>query len=203
MMTRKRILVAGLLLTGLGTAAAAPVPAALTLDRAKAAVAASLDLIPSDDIQYDYRPLVVRLADIDGRGTRGVVYVYTATNTGSTFEQTNNLVVMSALAPDDRRGRSAYPGSSSLDGAAYAVIREMGYANDAAEHIPGQFKRLRVVDGQIRVTFDSQAKSKLCHAEDRARYGQEPCPAPGRHTWTWRWSPGKLTRTDPPGPGAH
>lgn len=199
----KMIVIGGLLLAALGTAGAEPVPAALTLDRAKAAVAASLDLIPADDIQYDYRPLVVRLADIDGRGTRGVVYVYTATFSGGSFEQANEVVVMSALAPGDARGQAAYPGTSRYDDANYAVIRQAGYANDAVEHIPGQFKRLEVVDGQIRVTFDSQAKSKLCHAEDRARYGHEPCPAPGRHTWTWRWNPGTLTRTDPPGPGAH
>lgn len=199
----KMIVVGGLLLAALGTAGAEPAPAALTLDRAKAAVAASLDLIPADDIQYDYRPLVVRLADIDGRGTRGVVYVYTATFSGGSFEQANEVVVMSALAPGDARGQAAYPGTSRHDDANYAVIRQVGYAGDAAEHIPGQFKRLEVVGGKIQVTFDSQPGSPLCRAEDRARSGHEPCPAPGRHTWTWRWSPGTLTRTDPPGPGAH
>lgn len=193
-------LAAVLLLAGLGSAHAAPAP--LTLDQAKAAVAASLDLIPADDIQYDYRPLVVRLADIDGKGTRGVVYVYTASNSGSNFDQANELVVMSALAPGDRRGQAAYPGTSPLEDTDYAVIRKVGYADDASEHIPGTFKRLKIADGQIAVTFVSQDGSPLCLARHRQGPGIEPCPVPGTHTWTWRWQPGKLTRIDPPEQGA-
>lgn len=172
-------------------------PPPLTAENARRAVAASLDMRPGDDIQYNFRPMEVQIADIDGKGTQGIVYVYTSTYTGGTFEQANELVVMTRMRPDDPRGQGSPSGNHPLDEADLAILREVGFADDASTHIPGVFKQLQVVDGQLGITFESRTGSTYCHEEHRRKAGVQACPEPGKHTWQWRWSPGALKRIEP------
>jgi hypothetical protein len=185
-----------LLLAGFVSTGAALADDGLTPDAARRAVAATLDMIPSDDINFDYRPVEIRVADIDGRGERGIVYTYTATTSGSTGNRPNELVVMTALQPGDRRGRSAYPGNVPSDDVAFAILREVGYAKEVSVHIPGELTGLEVVGGEIRVRFESRLESPTCKRA-AVTAGGEPrandCPPPGPHRWRYRWTPGQLT----------
>lgn len=187
----------GLLLVTLcaGAGAVTPPP-----DNARALRAASavLRLIPGGDIEHSFRPVAVKVVDLDADGTSEVIYLHTSTYTGGSFEQHNGLAVMTALTPDDRRGQPAYPGSSAIDDQDYADIRASGYADDAGAQIPGVLKRLTVKGAAIQVTFESLGDSSFCFAKDREKIGGEPCPPPGTHTWTYRWEPSRLIRTDPP-----
>ncbi|WP_312237981.1 hypothetical protein [Stenotrophomonas sp.] len=168
----------------------------LTLDAARRAVAATLDMLPPDDIVFDYRPVEILVADLDDAGTRGIVYTYTATTSGSTGNLPNELVVMTALQPGDRRGQSAYPGNVASDDAAFAILREVGYANEVSVHIPGELIGLEVAGGEIRVRFESRLESPTCKRA-AVTAGGEPrandCPPPGLHHWRYRWTPGHLT----------
>lgn len=168
----------------------------LTLDAARRAVAATLDMLPPDDIVFDYRPVQIRVADIDGAGTRGIVYTYTATSSGSTGDRPNELVVMTALRPGDRRGHAAYPGNVPSDDRTFAILREVGYADEVSVHIPGELTGLEVVGGEIRVRFESRLESPTCQRA-AVTAGGEPrgndCPPPGPHRWRYRWTPGHLT----------
>lgn len=150
--------------------------------------------IPGDDIQHDYRPLQVRVADLDGDGVAEIIHVYSSTYTGGTIEQSNALVVMTALSEGDRRGQLAHPGANAIDDSDMAAIRATGYASDAEEHVPGRLDALQVVDGKIIVRFTAAAGSTFCFEKDRARAKLEGCPTPGPHVWRFDWSPGRLQR---------
>lgn len=175
----------------------------LTLDAARRAVAATLDMLPPDDIVFDYRPVDIWVADIDGAGTRGIVYTYTATTSGSTGNRPNELVVMTALRPGDRRQQSAYPGNVPSDDRTFAILREVGYADEVSVHIPGELTGLEVVGGEIQVRFESRRDSPTCTRSGVTAGGERRsnrCPPPGTHHWRYRWTPGHLTMIsrDPP-----
>lgn len=191
-MGRVLLLLAALPATGTVLAGDRP-----TLDAARRAVAATLDMLPPDDIVFDYRPVDIRVADLDGAGTRGIVYTYTATTSGSTGSRPNELVVMTALRPGDRRGQSPYPGNVPSDDRSFAILREVGYADDVSVHIPGELTGLEVVGGEIRVRFESRLDSPTCQRA-AVTAGGEPrasdCPPPGPQLWRYRWTPGQLTR---------
>ncbi|MGO4719707.1 hypothetical protein [Stenotrophomonas indicatrix] len=161
----------------------------MSYDKARRTAEASLRLHPGTDSQYDYRPLWAGNADLDGDGRPEIVYLYTATQTGSAM-QLNELVVMTPLAEGDARGQATSPGKSAYDDETYALIRASGYADDASVHIPGEMETITMDGDRIRVTFNSTRSSKLCVR------GKVACPPEGQHAWVYRWSPGKLTRAD-------
>ncbi|MBA0098574.1 hypothetical protein WH218_05825 [Stenotrophomonas indicatrix] len=161
----------------------------MSYDKARRTAEASLRLHPGTDSQYDYRPLWAGNADLDGDGRPEIIYLYTATQTGSAM-QLNELVVMTPLAEGDARGQATSPGKSAYDDETYALIRASGYADDASVHIPGEMGTITMDGDRIRVTFNSTRSSKLCVR------GKVACPPEGQHAWVYRWSPGKLTRAD-------
>ena len=161
----------------------------MSYDKARRTAEASLRLHPGTDSQYDYRPLWAGNADLDGDGRPEIIYLYTATQTGSVM-QLNELVVMTPLAEGDARGQATSPGKSAYDDETYALIRASGYADDASVHIPGEMETITMDGDRIRVTFNSTRSSKLCVR------GKVACPPEGQHAWVYRWSPGKLTRAD-------
>lgn len=161
----------------------------MSYDKARRTAEASLRLHPGTDSQYDYRPLWAGNADLDGDGRPEIIYLYTATQTGSAM-QLNELVVMTPLAEGDARGQATSPGKSAYDDETYALIRASGYADDAVVHIPGEMETITMDGDRIRVTFNSTRSSKLCVR------GKVACPPEGQHAWVYRWSPGKLTRAD-------
>ncbi|TDB33707.1 hypothetical protein TEP_08580 [Stenotrophomonas sp. TEPEL] len=161
----------------------------MSYDKARRTAEASLRLHPGTDSQYDYRPLWAGNADLDGDGRPEIIYLYTATQTGSAM-QLNELVVMTPLAEGDVRGQATSPGKSAYDDETYALIRASGYADDASVHIPGEMETITMDGDRIRVTFNSTRSSKLCVR------GKVACPPEGQHVWVYRWSPGKLTRAD-------
>lgn len=164
-------------------------PEAITYDKARRTAEASLRLLPGTNSQFDYRPLWAGNADLDGDGRPEILYLYTATQTGPA-QQLNELVVMTALAEGDPRGQSPSPGKTAYDDETYAMIRAAGYANDASVHIPGELETVTMDGDRISVTFNSARASKLCVR------GKSACPPEGKHTWVYRWTPGKLERAD-------
>lgn len=162
----------------------------MSYDKARRTAEASLRLHPGTDSQYDYRPLWAGNADLDGDGRPEIIYLYTATQSGGTAQQLNELVVMTPLAEGDARGQAASPGKSAYDDETYALIRASGYADDAAVHIPGEMETITMDGDRIRVTFNSTRNSKLCVR------GKVTCPPEGQHAWVYRWTPGKLTRAE-------
>jgi len=162
----------------------------MSYDKARRTAEASLRLHPGTDSQYDYRPLWAGNADLDGDGRPEIIYLYTATQSGGTAQQLNELVVMTPLAEGDARGQTASPGKSAYDDETYALIRASGYADDAAVHIPGEMETITMDGDRIRVTFNSTRNSKLCVR------GKVTCPPEGQHAWVYRWTPGKLTRAE-------
>lgn len=161
----------------------------MSYDKARRTAEASLRLHPGTDSQYDYRPLWAGNADLDGDGRPEIIYLYTATQTGSAM-QLNELVVMTPLAEGDGRGQATSPGKSAYDDETYALIRASGYADDASVHIPGEMETITMEGDRIRVTFNSTRSSKLCVR------GKVACPPEGRHAWVYRWTQGKLTRAE-------
>ena len=161
----------------------------MSYDKARRTAEASLRLHPGTDSQYDYRPLWAGNADLDGDGRPEIIYLYTATQTGSAM-QLNELVVMTPLAEGDARGQATSPGKSAYDDETYALIRASGYADDASVHIPGEMETITMEGDRIRVTFNSTRSSKLCVR------GKVACPPEGRHAWVYRWTQGKLTRAE-------
>ncbi|WP_182656104.1 hypothetical protein [Stenotrophomonas lacuserhaii] len=188
------LMMLGLALTHAEGAAAAAASKVPTDSEARTAVRAVLQRIPGDDIQHDYRPLQVRVADLDGDGVAEIIHVYSSTYTGGTFEQSNELVVMTALSEGDRRGQVPHPGANAIDDSDMAAIRAAGYATDAEEHVPGRLDALQVADGKIIVRFTAAAGSTFCFEKDRERAKLEGCPTPGPHVWRFDWSPGQLQR---------
>lgn len=129
----------------------------LTLPQAKYAAEASIQLIPGSDIEFDHHAHKLTIPDLDRDRIPEIVYLLTAVNTGSSFDATNDLVVMTRLKKGDKRGLSPYPGSFEVDDADYAEIRKSGYADDVSIHIPGEVHRLDIREdergGKIEVVF--------------------------------------------------
>lgn len=164
-----------------------------TIPEATYAAAASIQLIPQGDIEFDHHPHFVRTIDFNHDDVSEIVYLLTAINTGSTVDATNDLVVMSKLKKGDKRGINPYP--RTLDDREYAEIRKSGYANDAWAHIPGKVERLDSTSDNIQVMFTSEEDSPICkrfYGEDRKP--TKHCPPPGTYIWTYTWTPGKLKR---------
>jgi hypothetical protein len=174
---------------------------AITLQQARQAAEASIRLNPGSDIDSDYRVAEVQLADLDGNGVQEIVYLVMATCVGAGFDCPNDLMVMTPLAPEDQRVTNPYPGLTRYDDETYAAMQASGYADDAGEQIPGDVERIRISGQVISVTFVSKEDSPICLRVIPGPDGPKPtthCPPPGRYTWRYAWTPGKLTRMDSP-----
>lgn len=173
-------------------AAAEAAPEPMSYDKARRTAEASLRLHPGTDNRYDYRPLWAGNADLDADGRPEILYLYTATQTGNSAAQLNEMVVMTPLRDGDPRAQAATPGKNAYDDESYALIRASGYADDASVHIPGEVDAITMDGNRISVTFNSVKDSRLC---ERGK-GKPACPPAGRHVWIYRWSPGALTRAE-------
>lgn len=171
-----------------------------TLPEARYAAAASIQPIPNDDIEFGHHAHILKVVDLDDDGAPEIVYLLTAFNTGSSFDATNELVVMTRLTPDDKRGINPAPGLSPTTDADYAEIRKSGYADDTSVHIPGEVERLEVTgNGRIEVWLHSKEDSPICKRSSETIAGRKAtthCPPPGFHVWTYTWTPGKLERVE-------
>lgn len=175
----------------------------LTIPEARYAAAASIQLIPGDDIEFDHHAHKLTTSDLDRDRIPEIVYLLTATNTGSSFDATNDLVVMTRLKKGDKRGLSPYPGSSKVTDADYAEIRKSGYADDARVHIPGEVHRLGIWGDKwgdkIEVSFVVEEDSPICKRfveTSSGRKATKHCPPPGWHNWVYAWTLGKLKRVE-------
>ncbi len=162
-----------------------------SLVQAYLAAEANLRLIPGDDIESDFRPVWTAVTDLDGDGRAEVVYFYTSTYTGGSFAQRNVVAVMTALTANDPRGQENPNSLSPVEAEDYAAIRRYGYADDAAEQIPGAIRAIRIQGDRIIVDFTVSAGATVCEWKSPNRH---VCPPDGNYTWTLRWTPGKLTR---------
>jgi len=174
------------------TAPSSPTPPSLV--QALKAAEASLRLIPGDDIESDFRPAWTGVADLDGDGRSEIVYFYTSDYTGGSFAQRNAVTVMTALTPDDPRGKENPKSLSPVDAEDYAAIRESGYANDADLQIPGAVQSIRIEGKRIIVSFIVTAGATVCEIPRNFRH---VCPPEGAYEWTLHWTPGKLIRQEP------
>ncbi len=172
----------------------------LTIPEARYAAAASIQRIPGDDIESDHHAHILTIADLNDDGVLEIIYLLTAFNTGSSFDAANELVVMTRLKVDDKRGLNPYPGFSKSDDADYAEIRKSGYADDVGAHIPGEVERLGTRgDNKIEVSFVSKEDSPICKRFVETSVGRKAtkhCPPPGWHTWVYARTPGKLKRVE-------
>lgn len=171
---------------------AAPAPPSLV--QALKAAEATLQLIPGDDIELDFRPAWTGVADLDGDGRSEIIYFYTSTYTGGTFAQRNVVAVMTALTPDDPRGKENPKSLSPVDAEDYAAIRASGYADDAGMQIPGAVQSIRIEGSRIIVDFIVTAGATVCEIPRHDRDFRPVCPPEGPYQWILHWMPGKLTR---------
>ena len=169
---------------------------AMTRAQAAYAAAASIRLIPGSDIEFGHHAHILALAEFDKKQGPQIVYLLTAFNTGSTFDATNELMVMTRLEEGDKRGISSYPGTSEVTDQDYAEIRRSGYADDVGVHIPGEVSDLQIRGDNIVVRFHSKEDSPICKRFSETSEGSKAthCPLPGWHTWIYAWTPGKLER---------
>ncbi len=192
--TSTRLVLAALALSCLPVMAAPPASrqtvAPPSLVQAYRAAEANLRLIPGDDIESDFRPVWTAVADLDGDGRAEVVYFYTSDYSGGSFAQSNVVAVMTALTANDPRGRENPNSLSPVEAEDYAAIRRYGYADDAAEQIPGAIRAIRIQGDRIVVDFTVSAGATVCEWKSPNRH---VCPPDGNYTWTLRWTPGKLT----------
>lgn len=178
-------------MVGCAPASAASTASPPSLVQAFHAAEASLRRIPGDDIESDFRPVWTAVADLDGDGRAEVVYFYTSTYTGGSFEQSNVVVVMTALTADDPRGKENPKSLSPVEAEDFAAIRQSGYGNDAGAQIPGAVQSIRIKGNQITVDFTIVAGAKTC---PWLSGGKHVCPEAGNYVWNLRWVPGSLTR---------
>lgn len=177
-----------------GTAMAREV---MTRAQAAYAAAASIQHIPGSDIEFGYHAHILEIVEFDKAQGPQIVYLLTAFNTGSTFDATNELTVMTRLKEGDKRGINPYPGKSEVMDQDYADIRKSGYANDVGVHIPGEVSNLHIRGDNIAVMFQSKEDSPICKRFRETSEGRKAtthCPPPGWHTWVYAWTPGKLKR---------
>ena len=174
---------------------AAPAPPSLV--QALKAAEATLQLIPGDDIELDFRPAWTGVADLDGDGRSEIIYFYTSTYTGGTFAQRNVVAVMTALTPDDPRGKENPKSLSPVDAEDYAAIRASGYADDAGMQIPGAVQSIRIEGSRIIVDFIVTAGATVCEIPRHDRDFRPVCPPEGPYQWILHWTPGKLTQQEP------
>jgi hypothetical protein len=167
--------------------------------RAENAALASTALMPGDDIVNDYRVHDVRVADLDGDGVAEILFRRTARCVGANFDCPNELVVLTALGPEDSRAVPQRPGLSPYWDAFLAAVRDSGYADDASTQIPGEVERIEVSAARVRVVFHVHENSPICRRRTSTNNGYVAtthCPAPGRHAWTYTWTPGAFRRVD-------
>lgn len=153
----------------------------------------SAEARPGDDIQFDHVARHVQIADLDRNGVDEVVYLQTATCIGAGFDCTNDVIVMRPMRDSDSFWRP-----SELDND-YAVDlkrrgRQIGYAEDASLHVPGEVRSLVIVGDRIQVTFEVLRDSPICKRSIQ-RAASDPCPEPGRYRWTLSWRPSKVSKT--------
>ncbi|MGE6332785.1 hypothetical protein [Stenotrophomonas sp. NPDC077659] len=187
-------LVVAALALPLKAAPAPPPPTPPSLVQALKAAEASLQRIPGDDIESDFRPAWTGVADLDGDGRSEIVYFYTSNYSGGSFAQSNVIAVMTALTPDDPRGKENPKSLARMEAEDYAAIRESGYANDAGLQIPGAVQSIRIEGKRIIVSFIVTAGATVCEIPRDFRH---VCPPEGAYEWTLHWTPGKLTRQEP------
>lgn len=167
--------------------------------RAEKAALASTALLPGDDIVNDYRVHDVRVVDLDGDGVAEILFRRTAHCIGANLDCPNELVVLTALGPDDSRAIPQRPGLSPYRDASLAAVRDSGYADDASVQIPGDVERIEVSGTRLRVVFHVHEDSPICRRRTSTNNGYVAtthCPAPGRHAWTFAWTSGYFRRAD-------
>lgn len=167
--------------------------------RAETAALASTASMPGDDIVSDYRVHDVHVADLDGDGVAEIVFRRTARCIGANFDCPNQLVVLTALGPDDSRAIPQRPGLSPYRDASLAAVRDSGYADDASVQIPGEVERIEVSGARVHVVFHVHEDSPNCRRRTSTNKGYVAtthCPMPGRHAWTYAWTPGDFRRVD-------
>jgi hypothetical protein len=191
----------GILLIAVGASHAFASEARLTVEQAKEAAMASLRLIPGSSIDPDFDIRDVRNVDLDGDGVNEVVYRYSATCPDTGYDCPNEVVVMTSVAPGEKRYPAQYLGSPPQLVDDEPVVVAHGYANDTGAHIPGEIESLAIRGNELGVTFVNTGDSPPCRHSIASRHGSKPfkrCPAPGRYTWHYRWTPGFLTRKEIP-----
>ena len=191
----------GVLLIAVGTSHAFASEARLTVEQAKEAAMASLRLIRGSSIDPNFAIRDVRNVDLDGDGVNEVVYRYSATCPDTGYDCPNEVMVMTSVAPGDKRYPAQYLGSPTQLVDDEPVVVARGYANDTGAHIPGEIKSLAIKGNELSVTFVNAGDSPPCRHSIATKYNSKPfkrCPAPGRYTWHYRWTPGFLTRTETP-----
>lgn len=184
-------------LSALAALAVPCVALAQALDQAGAerAVRASNALIPGDDIRSDVQAHDIRIVDLDGDGVDEILFHRTARCTGANFDCPNELVVMTALAPGDRRISAPRSGPWSQWEADLAAVRDSGHAEDASVQVPGLVRRIEVSGNSVVVSFHVQQDSPICLRRffaDGAYRESTHCPPPGDYVWTYHWAPGKI-----------
>jgi hypothetical protein len=173
----------------------------LTAEQAKDAAMASLRLIRGSSIDPNFDIRDARNVDLDGDGVNEVVYRYSAICPDTRHDCPNEIMVMTSKVPRELPSPMPYVGMpSALETHGPAVVVH-GYANDAGAHIPGEIKALAIQGNELSVTFVNTGDSPPCRHSIPTRYYAKPfkrCPAPGRYTWHYGWTPGFLTRTEIP-----
>ncbi|ALN81230.1 hypothetical protein LA76x_3102 [Lysobacter antibioticus] len=167
-------------------------PASQALDKARmdAAVKAHLALFSTDDIVEERFAQRASAVDLDGDGVEEILFMATARCVGANFDCPNELVVLAATAgAPGQAGKRLEPD--------VLAAAQTGYGLAGSEQIPGEVQAVRVLKGTIEIAFLAQQDSPVCKrsfSTDQGRQATTHCPAPGRHTWTYRWSRGKLTK---------
>jgi hypothetical protein len=103
------------------------------------------------------------------------------------------------IGPDDNRVIPQRPGLSPYWDASLAAVRDSGYADDTSVQIPGEIERIEVSGARVRVMFRVQENSPICLRRTYTNEGYVAtthCPAPGRHAWTYAWTPRDFRRVD-------
>lgn len=193
--------VIGILTIAVGTSHAFASEARLTEEQAEEAAMASLRLIPGSSIDPDFDIRDVRNVDLDGDGVNEVVYRYSAICPNVRYDCPNEIMVMTSKVPRERPSPMPYVGMPSVLETYGPAAVVHGYANDAGAHIPGEIKALAIQGNELSVTFVNTGDSPPCRHWFENKQSPKPfkrCPAPGRYTWHYRWTPGFLTRTEIP-----
>jgi len=146
------------------------------------------DFSVNDDIIAEDYAGFVRAVDLDTDGTDEIVYLNSSYCTGSSTDCPNSIDVLRKLVP----GKTPTIGRRVDEWEARA--RKTGYVPDAGEQIPGEVMELQAKGNRIDVTFVVRETSPICLRHQRAPDGSDRCPPPGRYTWAYAWTPGKLTR---------
>ena len=155
----------GILLMAVGASHAFASEARLAVEQAKEAAMASLRLIRGSSIDPDFDIRDVRNVDLDGDGVNEVVYRYSAICPNVRYDCPNEVVVMTSVAPGEKRYPARYLRSPTQLVDDEPVVVAHGYANDTGAHIPGEVESLAIRGNELGVTFVSTGDSPpSCHS---------------------------------------